>query len=246
MKKNLCICIIISSLAFFSCKKEHPASSNNNADKVKTYTETVTSSSDSHSVTYNFTYDSRNRITSMFLVSAPSEKFVFTYNSDSEVSMDLLSSSGNIHEDIFFKNSLVDSTYQYNDTRDTTSEKYTYNGSSQQTKLYEYDYYNGNPVLSNTTNYTYDSNGNLVKTTDTENQVETFEYYPDLVYSMPVLSPTMTSQKTNLVKTHTVTSNGYPVDSVTNTYTFDGNNRISTITGSTSSGMVVTKTFTYF
>jgi len=246
MKKNLCYLIIISSLAFFSCKKEQPASPNNNVDKVKTYTETVTSSSGSYSVTYNFTYDSQNRITSMFLVSAPSEKFVFTYNSDSEVSMDLSSSSGNIHEDIFFKNSLVDSTYQYNDTQDTTSEKYTYNGSNQQTKLYEYDFYDGNPVLSNTTGYTYDSKGNVIKTTDTENQVETFEYYPDLVYSMPVLAPSMTSQKTNLVKTHTVTSNGYPVDTVTSTYAFDSNNRISTITGSTSTGMVITKTFTYF
>ena len=245
MKKNFSFFVIISSLIFFSCKKENPATPDN-ADKIKSYTETVTGPSDNYSATFNFTYDSQNRITSMFLVSAPTEKFVFTYNSDSQVSVDILGSMGPLHEDIFLKNSVIDSTFQYNETQDTTTEKYVYNGSNQLTKLYEYDYSNGNVFLSNTTTYTYDSNGNVVKTTDTNNQVETFEYYPDLVNSMPVLSPGMPSKKSNLVKTHTVTSNGYPVDTVTSTYTFDDKNRISTVTDSSSTQIVVTKTFTYF
>lgn len=246
MKKNFSFFVIISSLIFFSCKKENPATPDNSNYKVKTYSETLVNGSDSVSATYNFTYDAQNRITSMFQVANPSEKFVYSYNSDNQVTMDLFSSSGNIHEELFFKNSHVDSTYQYNDTQDTTTEKYIYNGSNQLTIMYEYDYSNGHPSLSNTTNYTYDSNGNVVKTEDTDTNVETYDYYPDLVYTMPLISPLLPSQKTNLVKTHTVTSNGYPVGTVTFTYTFDAQNRISTVTQSELSGAIATSTFTYY
>ena len=245
MKKNHFFFIILSSLVLLSCKKENPATPDNTAYKLKTYTESISGTGGPLSATYSFTYDSQNRITSMYLVSQPSEKFVFTYDTDSQISMDLLSGSGNIHAEIFFKNTLLDSTYQYNDTQDTTTEKYVYNASSQLTKLYEYDYSSGNILLSNTTSYTYDSNGNVIKTEDTNKNVETFEYYPDLVNTIPVISPLLPSRKTNLEKTHTITSNGYPVGSVTSTYTFDSSNRISTITQSTSDGSVVTKTFTY-
>jgi len=110
----------------------------------------------------------------------------------------------------------------------------------------EYDY-DPNPVLSNVTNYTYDTNGNLVTTTDTDNEVDSYEYYSDLVNIMPVIIPGQgTPQKRNLLKTHTVTSNGYPVGSVTLTYTFDSSNRISTIVQTADDGTLVTQTFTYF
>lgn len=246
MKNRIYLFIIISSLVLFSCKKENPAAPDNTAYKLKTYTESVSGTGGPLSATYSFTYDSQNRVTSMYLVSAPSEKFVFTYDTDSHISMDLLSSSGNIHEEIFFKNTLLDSTYQYNDTQDTSTEKYEYNASNQLTKMYEFNYSSGDILLSNTTSYTYDSNGNVIKTGDTDNNVETFEYYPDLVNTIPVISPSLPSRKTNLEKTRTLTSNGYPVGSVTSTYTFDSNNRISTITQTSSDGSVVTKTFTYF
>jgi hypothetical protein len=144
MKDRFCLFIIISSLVLLSCKKENPATPDNTAYKLKTYTESISGTAGSLSATYSFTYDSQNRIASMYMVSAPSEKFVFTYDTDSHISMDLLSSSGNIHIEIFFKNTLLDSTYQYNDTLDTTTEKYVYNASNQLTKLNEYDYSNGN------------------------------------------------------------------------------------------------------
>lgn len=246
MRKNFCFLIIISTILLFSCKKDNPATPTNNAPRVKTYTEAISGNGTSITANYNFTYDSQNRITSMYLVSQPSEKFAFTYDSDNQVSIDILSSSGNIHTEAFFKNSFLDSTYQYNDTQDTSTEKYVYNASNQLTKLYEYSYSNGHILLSNTTSYTYDSNGNVVKTEDTDNNVETFDYYTDLVYAMPVLSPALPYKKANLEKTHTVISNGSTVGSATSTYTFDSSNRISTITQTTSDGYVVTKTFTYF
>lgn len=141
---------------------------------------------------------------------------------------------------------MVDSTFQYNDTNDTTTEKYFYNSNNQLIKLNEYDYYSS-PILYNTTSYTYDNNGNLTKTTDTNNEVDTYEYYTDLVNVIPVIFPgTGNTKKLNLVKTHTVTSNGYPVGSSTATYTFDSSNRISTIVETADDGTVLTKTFTYF
>lgn len=246
MKKTILSFIIISSFIFFSCKKENPASTDNSNYKVKTYSEKMVNGSDSISVDYNFTYDAQNRITSMFVVSDPSEKFIYTYNSDNKITMDLMSSAGNIYEESFFKNSQPDSTYQYDDTQDTTTEKYIYNSSNQLTKMYEYDYSNGQASLSNTTSYTYDGSGNLVKTEDTDTNVETFDYYTDLVNSMPQISPLLPSPKTSLIKTHTVTSNGYPVGTVTFTYTFDSLNRISTVTQTESGGTIATSTFTYY
>lgn len=246
MKKSTCFFIVISSLILFSCKKENPATPDNSNYKLKTYSEKMVSGSDSLSFTYSFTYDAQNRITSMFVVSDPSQKFVYSYDSDNKITMDLTSSAGNIHEESFFKNSKIDSTYQYNDTQDTTTEKYIYNASNQLTKLYEFYYSNGQASLSNTTNYTYDGSGNLVKTEDTDTNVETFDYYPDLVNTMPLISPLLASQKTNLIKTHTSTSNGYPVDTITFTYTFDNLNRINTVTQTESSGAIVTSAFTYY
>ena len=246
MKKNLCFFALLSSFIFISCKKENPATPDNSNYKIKSYSEKLVDGSDSIAVNYNFTYDAQNRVTSMFMVNNPSEKFVYTYNSDNKITLDITSSSGNIHEESFFKNNQPDSTYQYNDTQDTTTEKYIYNASNELTKLYEYDYSNGHATLSNTTNYTYDGSGNLVKTEDTNHEVDTYTYYPDLVSVMPLISPLSPSQKTNLMKTRTMTSNGYPVGTVTFTYTFDAQSRISTVTQTEDSGAISTSTFTYY
>ncbi|MGN6601459.1 MAG: hypothetical protein ACTHK8_03355 [Ginsengibacter sp.] len=247
MKKHIFYFLIFSSIVLFSCKKEDPAKPDNSNYKLKTYSEKVVTGTDSISATWNFTYDAQDRMTSMFMVNNPAEKFTYSYPSDNEIVMDLLSSSGNIHEEVFFKNGMMDSTYQYNDTQDTTTEKYVYNVSKQLTKMYEYDYYGGQPTLTTTTNYSYDANGNLVKTEDTDTNVETYDYYPDLVNIMPVISPLLPSVKSQLMKTHTVTSNGYPVGTVIFTYTFDDQNRISTVTQTEdSSGTIATSTFTYY
>ena len=161
--------------------------------------------------------------------------------------MDLYNSGTiSIHEDFFIKNSIIDSTFQYDDTQDYTSEKYFYNPSNQLMKMNEYDFNNG-PEISNTTTYIYDSNGNVAKTTDSDNKVETFEYYPDLLNVIPLTSPyVLFSGKANLVKTDVFTSNGNLVANITSTYTFDSYNRISNITQIATDGTSVVKAFTYF
>lgn len=256
MKKNLFTLLVLPSFILFSsCQKNSNTDQTTNSDKVKTYTEDITSpGSPEISATYNISYDGNNRITGVIPTNSSGVKFLFTYSSNSKFSLDLYNSGAlSIHEDIFLNsNSLFDSTFQHNDTNDTTTEKYFYNSNNQLITLNEYDYSkNYGSQISNVTTYTYDSNGNVVKATDTNNQIETFEYYPDLVYIMPFTNPFLnhalnSSKKTNLLKTHTVTSNGYLVGSATSTYTFDSNNRISTITQTTDDGTIAVQTFTYF
>lgn len=242
---SFCIIILLSS-----CQKDKPATTAD-ATKVKIYTESIaTPGSATIVATFNIGYDDNNRITSVTQVEVPGNKFLFSYNSNNKYSMDLYNTGTlSIHEDFFLNaKDLADSTFQYNDTQDTTTEKYLYNSNNQLITLKEYTYsktYGAD--LDNVTTYSYDGDGNVVKTTDTYNQIETFEYYPDLVYAMPFTNPALqSSKKANLVKTHKVTSNGYLVGNSVSTYTFDSDKRISTITQTLDDGTVATQTFTYF
>jgi YD repeat-containing protein len=234
-------------LIFSSCKKENPAATNTHSTKVKTYTETLKLSSGTTSETYTFEYDSQDRITAITSSSTPVKKFVYTYNDDGSYTLD--SYGGNtlyVHENFFVTNSLLDSTYQYDNTLDTITEKYTYNSSNLLTVLKEYAYYYSLPILSRITVYTYNTDGNLIKTTNTNNKTETYDYYPDLVYEMPVISPKTKHRKSNLVKTYTLIENGATIGSTTSTYTFDDYSRITSITETASTEDIGIKTFTYF
>jgi hypothetical protein len=232
-------------LLLAACQKDKQPDANSDILKVKSYTEKVVSSDgDSIVANYNLIYDAQNRITAINQVEVPGNKFLFTYESDSKFSIEIyVTGALSIHEDIFLNsNHFVDSTYQYNDEEDTTSEKYIYNANNQLSTLKEFN----NSVVDNVTTYSYDGEGNLVKTTDTDNEVETFDYYPDLVFAIPFTNPLQSTTPAHLVKNHKITSNGYVVANIVSTYTFDSKNRISTITQTLDDGGVATQTFTYF
>ena len=131
MKQNLATLIALSSIIIFSsCQKDKQPNADTNLSKVKTYTESITSpGSPAISDTYNITYDGNNRITGVIPVNSADAKFIFTYGSNNKYSLDLyISGALSIHEDFFVNsNSFPDSTFQYNDTNDTTTEKYLYN-----------------------------------------------------------------------------------------------------------------------
>jgi YD repeat-containing protein len=247
MKKYFSLIIPALFILFSaSCKKDKPAQTVH-SDKVKSYTETLNLSSGTTTETYNFEYDNQDRITTITTSSNPVKKFVYTYDVSGNFSLDSYSENTLfVHENFFVKDSLVDSTYQYDNTLDTITEKYVYNSSNLLSVLDEYAYYYGLPVLSRITVYTYDNDGNLIKTANTNNKVETFDYYPDLVYALPVLSPKTKKKKSNLIKTYTLQENGFTIGTTTSTYTFDDNNRITSITETASNGDLGTKTFTYF
>jgi hypothetical protein len=258
MKQNfLLVAVTILGILFSSCQKEdsddqNSGSGNNNGDLVKTYTEAISSPSIKSSITYNLSYDNNGRIISMISASSPGNKFVFSYPSNTTHSMDIYANGAiTIHEDFFLNaNFFVDSTFQYNDTQDTTTEKYTYNINKQVTQIKEYEYSKRTgSILSNTTKYSYDADGNITRQEDTDKNVHTFEYYSNLSYVQPLImgTPTLVSnKKANLVKKHTFTSNGFTVASAQLTYTFDNKDRISTEKATLADGSTVTKTYTYF
>ena len=251
MKKSICPFAVISCIILFSsCQKDVSGDPLTVTDKVKTYTEDITSGSIGNSVTtYNLSYDASNRITSIISAYDPGNKFLFTYNSATTYSMDIYGSNVRvIHEDFFLNStSLPDSTFQYNKTGDTSTEKYVYNLKNQAIKMYEYDYSKiTGSDLWNTISYTYDADGNLLKAEDTDTNIDTYEYYPDLVYVLPVTTPYAQPKKNNLLKKHILKSNGFLVGSATYTYSFDSKNRINTEKAAISDGSIVLKTFTYF
>ena len=234
-----------------SCQKEPSNTPLPTASlKVKTYTEDVRSGIWGNSVTtYNLSYDGNNRLTGMTDASNSGNKFVYAYPSSSKYTLDLfVDNIFELHADYLLNSkSLIDSTFQYNNTGDTMTEKYIYNPAGQLTKLYEYDYYNTSSDLWNTTTYIYDGAGNLVKSQDTDDYVYTYEYYTDKLYLAPQLVPvTVPNQKANLLKKVTLTESGPVSGSATSTYTFDSKDRISTVRTEYSDGDVVIKTFTYF
>lgn len=248
MKKNIAqLTLFAFVILISSCGKKDNPEPDKNASKVKSYTEAISSPAYSVSVTFNIGYDAGNRITDVTSATSPGDKFLFTYHSNDHYSMDIYTSGTvEIHEEFFLKNAYLDSTFQYNDSKDTLTEKYFYNAGHQPAKMLEYEYHRG-PQLTNTTNYTYDAAGNMIKSTDTDHNADTYEYHSDLVYVMPQIMPFFNSpKKINLVKAHTLTSNGHLVGSATSTYTFDSNNRISTIKETANDGSVGTKTFTYY
>jgi len=115
------------ALLFFSCKKNADNTSPAASSLPKTYTEAITSSVLGNSTTtYNLTYDANNRIISVTSASSAGSRFTYQYNSNNTYTMDLYNSNVlSVHELFFINNlSFVDSTFQYDNTHDSTTEKY--------------------------------------------------------------------------------------------------------------------------
>ena len=234
-----------------SCQKEisgetNSANSDSSQYRVKTYTEEVNSSVYGNSVTtYNLSYDADGRLINMVSASSPGDKFVYQYGSSNSFTMDLYNANAiSIHE-IFFTNSLLllDSTLQYNDTKDTSTEKYLYNSQGQCTMLKEYDYSTATgAVLSNQHQYTYDSNNNML-TDKTDDESYSYEYDNSLANTLD-MGNVYTFRNKNLPVKTTYTSGGETI-TLTHVYTFDDKKRLSTEMITANTGDTVKKTYTY-
>lgn len=248
--RKIYIVLIITTL-FISCQKEiipgnqdgsgtTPTTSN----KVKTYTEDITSGGTHTITTYDLIYDGSNRLISLTSETSPGDKFLYQYSSNS-FTLDVYNASAiTIHEVGYLNsNSFLDSTFQYNDTQDTTTEKYLYNASNQLVTLKDYDYSKiTGSQLNNTTTYAYDNNGNMVSATD-DFSVTTY-VYTNLLNNLALI-PSYLPPNKYLVKTTTYTSGGSS-STINQAYTFDANNRLSTETDTDNQGDILIKTYTYY
>ena len=233
------------AMLLFSCKKDDTIADKAPAYKIKTYSESVTSGSYQISYTFNVNYDSQDRIVSLVSTAGAGDRFEWHYE-PGKVTMEIFGSNAlAIHEEFYLnKNNFPDSTYQYNDTQDYSTERYIYNSGKQLTTRYDYDFYPGyGSSLYNTVNYVWDSNGNIVKEID-QNGTTSYEYdltHPSVVKALVDFMPA----SKNLV-TKTSFSDGGSTIVFNHAYTFDAENRVSTETITSNTGETAVRSYTYY
>jgi hypothetical protein len=238
-----------ASILIVSCKKDGTAPPANNTNRVKIYIEDATATPYNRIDTFNISYDNTGRITS--LASRTGSQFLYQYNTGS-YTMDIKNGAHLIIRQLYYLNSssLVDSTFQFNDTQDSSTEKYIYNAANQLMQVKDYEYSHTGARLDRTTHYTYDNNGNAIREAVTDDSGDTTErksytYSPVLntvnlgQQYFPVLFKNLRTNMSNLSSTGTVIS-------YTNyTYTFDNMNRVATETDTDSYGNIVVKKYIY-
>jgi hypothetical protein len=247
MKKTLLPSILLGFFLFAACKKSNDTPSTDSASLPKTYTEDIRSTGFNSLTTYNLTYDGNNRLTSMTAIPEPAiVKFVYKYSSNTSLTMDLYNSNVlSIHEILWLNSSgTLDSTFQYNDTNDSSTEKYIYNSSKQILQIRDYNYSSSGSELDHTTDYIYDNLGNAITESTSDGNSTNFTYYMDMPNTL-TMGQTFFPQSKYFIKTASSSSSGTPV-TATHFYSFDGSNRLikdSAVTTGVSA--VLIKSYTY-
>lgn len=245
---KILITVLVGFLFFSSCQKpftDELLPLPQQSARVKTYTEDFTSPATGNSVeTFNLNYDANNRLISMISATSVGDKFIYQYSGNT-ITMDFYRSNElTIHEVSYLNSSsFVDSTFQYNDTEDSSTEKYLYNSNNQLVKLTEYDYTAaGGAEIYNTHNYFYDADGNLTRETDDYSQI-TYEY-STLLNTLFIGFDHLPHRK-YLVKT-TRYSFGATTGTINHTYTFDSSNRLTSEKTISDTGEIAIKSYTYY
>jgi hypothetical protein len=242
--------LTLFALAVFllvSCKKNSGTNAAGNANKLKTYIETEQTNGTTQSDTFSVTYDNNNRLTGLI---SPNLKFVYAYQSKT-YTLDLYENGAlSIHE-IYYINgsSYVDSTLQYNNTNDTTTEGYVYNGTVL-TTLFTYFYVNGSPTIDSRDDYTYDNSGNIIKDAQSDgfgnvNLVYAYTYTTNPINAR--INPTYYPLQAKFLPATLKLTDGFGNSQgiITYTYVFDSSNRLVKETDAADNGDVSTKTYIY-
>lgn len=243
-------------LLFSSCQKEitgekipttdntgNTGTGNTSQFLVKKYAENVQSVFGNSSDTFNLTYDASNRITSMVSTTNSGNRFVYQYNTNNTYNMKIYNGNVVSIDETFFinSNSLVDSTMQFNDTKDTTTEKYLYDANKRLVQLKEYEVKNGIATLVETTNYQHDSNGNITQETSSAGVI-TYTYGTTLNTLNVGL---VYHYRTKHLPQTTTLALGIINIAATHAYTFDSQGRLTSDKMTSVTGDVVTRTYSY-
>jgi YD repeat-containing protein len=237
-------CFILPWILILSGCSKSNNSTTNSASLPKAYTEDVRSSVIGNSInTYNLSYDGQGRLLSMISTSSPVFKLTYQYSGNS-FSSDMYNNDVlQIHEMYWLNGaSLVDSTFQYNNTQDSTTEKYLYDASKELTQKIEYEYHQTGSIPTTITNYSYDNSGNLLS--ESTNTGSTTQYTYTNLPNINFFSSYFPQPK-YLINTATVSVSGF-LETATHYYSFDNSNRLtkdSIYTAATN--ITVIKSYTY-
>lgn len=248
MNPKIFLTVTIAACLLAACKKNTSNGPTGATNKLKLYVEDARATPYNSIDTFNITYDISDRMTSM---RSSKLNFVYTYSGNTGFGLDLFEQGVlSIHENGFIKGSFVDSTFQYNNTHDTTTQKFVYNG-SQLTSQITYDYSHSGSTVSQRETYTYDGNGDLSKTVETDggghvNTITTYTY-TDKPLQFSVSPSYYPLQSKHLPATQKQTDGlGNTIANVTYTYVFDDKGRVIKETNALSSGVFVVKSYIYY
>ena len=239
-----------------SCKKDSSSSSSNSGllGMVKSLSEKITSTVTGNRYTkVNFNYDSQGRLSSMIDSSNSGNKELYNYPTSNGFTLDIYEYNMlQIHySNTFDSKKNILSTYQYNNTKDTTWDtfNYTFNTKNQITTASDFEKWVDSLGIKDSTNtvtnYTYDANGNVITETDNQGSTSSYTYYTT-TYTAPTNIFPNQPFLGNLVKSKTTSYGGSPII-VNYTYTFDSMNRVSTKTAISDAGSTtIITTYTYY
>ncbi|HVU95318.1 MAG TPA: hypothetical protein VHE34_08845 [Puia sp.] len=249
MTRKLHLAVLAVFCLYVSCKKSSNSNSSANPNRIKSYVEAVHGTPFDQTDTFSLGYDADGRLTTM---TSRTLKMTYAYNGTASFTLDLYENGQfSIHELAFIKGgTVVDSTWQYNNSHDTTTEKYIFNGNVLISKI-TYDYSGGLPFVFRRNDYTYDNNGNLVKDVEGDgsggiNSITTYTYTNKTfqLATTPIYWP---AQAKYLPATMTVKDgSGNPTATVTYAYVFDNAGRVTQETDAVDNGSSVVKSYIYY
>jgi hypothetical protein len=232
------------SFFFTACKKDDGSSSSPSQSLLKSYTETQFAGTPiSVSTTYNLAYDENNRLLGLTDSKDPGNKFVFSYVQGG-FDFDIYGAGTPvIHRKVFMNGALTDSSFQYNNEGDTTSEKYVYWAGNLLKYLMTYKVTSSGSQLDNVTEYTYGANDELIREQDYYSTT-LYDYYTTEINNFD-LYPVYVNRSKQLPGKVTY-RDGVEVISWKHKYNFDAQHRLITDSIDVSnSSYIVVKKFTY-
>jgi hypothetical protein len=248
--KKLNLITLITICAFFSCTKTE----SNNTVSFTDFVKTVTVSDGSVSFKDEFFYDSQGRIDSINKENGFG-RFIYQYPTTNKIVGKLIKNSNNelqIYMEVYLNSAnLQDSAFQYNSSKDSSSEKCIYNAQGQLINFKRYRIKNKvtTNIISETV-YEYNLNGNVIRETSAyyggTTPIITNYSYTNTLFSFKygTLYPFPYQIPKHLVL-RKVVSGTFPQTS-DYSYTFDNKNRVSTQTEVRNSGTSIVTNYTYY
>jgi len=242
--------VLVTFCLFLSCKKNSDSGNPDNsvpANKPRVFIMNYHSLTSSSVDSFQLSYDKDGRMTA---ASSATHTYTFSYPTTASVEWDFAGTGQpSVHEKDFFMNGLIDSSIRALDPSTSMVGKYEYSGNLLN-KLTLSLVNGGTSSIFLVESYTYDANGNTIKTVQTDGQ-NSYQYINEYTYTdkpgpLPVVFPaTIPVPAKNLPATQVITNGTNPERTITFDYVYDSAGRLIKETDTEDDGEVTVKTFTY-